>query len=398
MGADFALTGSVLFDGHRVRFTEHLLQAQNGQQIWAETYDAAVSDVLETFDTVSKKIAEEIRVKLTPQDQVRLASSRKVNPAAYLEYLHGRYFWNRRTPEAFRKAMGYFQKAIEVDPTWAPPYAGLADAYSLLGSTSYDALAPREAMPKAKAAAASALRMDPSNAAAHASMGYSLLSFDWDFAAAEREFKRALELNPGYATAHHWYAHYLLATGKTEEGIAEMRTAWERDPLSLAINTGLGWSLYMGRRYDDAIEQYRKTLEMDENFVIARCLLGMAYERKEMKAEAIAEFQRVLTASPGNLFALARLGQTYASSGNSEEALRIVEQLTQLSKSRYVPSTYAGGIYAALGDNDQAFAWANKANDERSHYLIYLNVEPSLDGFRADQRFPDLARRTGLIR
>jgi TolB-like protein/Tfp pilus assembly protein PilF len=398
VAAGFALTGSVLHKQEMLRITVHLLRAQTGEQIWAESYDGSLRDVFKLQTAVSQKIAEEIRVKLTPQDQARLAGLRKVMPAAYLEYLKGRYHWNRRTPEAFRKAMEHFQCSIRTDPAWAPPYAGLADAYLLLGSTSYDALPPREAMPKAKAAAASALKLDDSNVEAHASMAYSLMAFDWDFPAAAREFHRALELNPGYPTAHQWYAHYLLAMGKMDDAIAEMRKAWERDPLSLAINTGVGWALYLARRYDEAIEQYRKTLDMDDHFVVTRIVLGMCYERNAMKAQAIDEFQRALRIAPESTFALARLGQTYASSGNREEALRIMDQLTRLSKTRYVPSTYAGAIFAALGDNDQAFASASAAYQERSHYLIYLNVEPSLDSFRADPRFSDLACRIGLVR
>ena len=396
LGAGVALNGCVLHDRGRVRITMHLLEAQTGLQLWADQYDCNVQDVLELQGNVSQQIAQAVRVKLTSRDQARLAAPRPVIPAAYGEYLKGRYHWNRRTPEGFWKAIEHFQRAVAADPAWAPPYAGLADTYLLLGSTSYDVLPPREAMPKAKAAAASALEMDDSNAEAHASLGYSLLAYDWNLPVAEREFRRALELNPGYATAHHWYAHCLLAMGKMNEARAEMGRALERDPLSLVINTGLGWALYLARRYDEAIEQYRKTLDMESDFVLARCMLGLAYKRKRMYAEAIAEFRRALAVSPESTFALAGLGRTFALRGNRKEALRILRKLTRLSKSRYVPSIHSASIYAALGDNEHAYTCAAQACEERSHYLIYLNVDPSLGTFRDDPRFPGLARRIGL--
>jgi tetratricopeptide (TPR) repeat protein len=238
----------------------------------------------------------------------------------------GRYYWNKRTTEAFKKAVEHFERCISEDPGYAPAYAGLADVYSLLGSTSYDVLPPRVAMPKAKTAALTAVKMDDSLAEAHASLAYILLTYDWDWSAAEREFRRALDLNPGYATAHHWYAHYLLAQGRTDLALREMRTALDREPLSLAINTGVGWCLYLKRQYDEAVEQYRKTLEMDPNFVLAQIMLGMAHERRGSYPEAIRAFQKALAIAPQSTFALARLGQTYAVSGDRREAGRILDR------------------------------------------------------------------------
>jgi tetratricopeptide (TPR) repeat protein len=364
----------VLHEGDRVRITAHLLQAATGQQVWAEQYEGSVRDVLESQAAVSRQIAAQLRVKFTPADQARRPDPGKVIPAAYTEYLKGRYHWNLRTAEGFRKALEYFHAATEADPNWSPPYVGLADAYLLLGSVSYDVMPPREAMPKAKAAVEMALKLDDSNAGAHTSRAYYLLNYEWNMAASEKEFRRAIELNPGYPTAHHWYGHYLMAMGKMDGALAEMRKAQERDPLSLAINTGVGWALYQARRYDEAIAQYRTTLEMEPNFVLAHCMLGMAYEETRRYAEAIAEFQRALTIVPDYPLALCRLGQTYAASGNRKEATRIIDQLARLSQRKYIPSAYPSAIYAALGDYDQAFPLAEKAYEERSDVLIYLNV------------------------
>jgi TolB-like protein/DNA-binding winged helix-turn-helix (wHTH) protein/Tfp pilus assembly protein PilF len=396
LGADFALTGAALRQGDRQQITAHLLAARTGQQIWADQFEGGVQDALESQAAISRRIADVIRLKLTPGDQARLAATRKVVPDAYIEYLKGRYHWNKRTKEDFGKAMGHFQAAIAADPTWAPPYAGEADAFLLLGSLSYDVLPPRDAMPKARAAAAAALKLDDANAEAHTSMGYYLMRYEWKMAAAEKEFQRALALNSGYANAHHWYAHLLLVTGRVNEALSEMHRAQERDPLSISINDGLGWALYLVHRYDEAIVQYRNALEMDDQFLITHCMLGMAYEQKRMEGEAIAEFQRALSISPDNPLALCRLGHAYAVFGKREEAFRIERRLEELSKARYVPAAYPAAIFDGLGDNDRAFAWAEKALEERSDFLIYLNVDPSLDHFRTDLRYPALAQRIGL--
>ena len=391
-----ALQGSVLRAGERVRITVRLVRARTGEQLWAEEYEEDVRDILRLQSSVAQKIAQAIKVKVTPQERTRLTASHPVRPEAYLDYLRGRYYWNKRTLEGFQKALDHFERCIQEDPGYASAYSGLADVYSLLGSSSYDALPPRVAMPKAKEAALMAVKLDDGLAEAHASLAYVLLAYDWDWPGAEKEFRRALELNPGYATAHHWYALYLLAQGRTDQALVEMKTALDREPLSLAINTGVGWCLYLARQYDQAAAQYRKTLEMDRNFVLAEIMLGMALERQGAYPDAIQAFKRALVTAPQSTFALARLGQTYAASGDRREARRILESLDQISKTRYVPAIYPGAIYVGLDDMDRAYDWAERAYAARSHYVIYFNVEPSLDRFRLDPRFSGFSRRLGL--
>ncbi len=278
MNVDAALEGSVLRSVQRVRITVRLLDAKIREQIWAEEYEGDEGEILELQSKVAEQIADAIRVIVKPEEYARLRAPRQVGTEVYQNYLNGRFYWNKRTAEGFNKAIEYFQLSIKQDPGFAPAYAGLADAYSLLGSTSYDALPPRVAMPKAKAAASMAVKLDDGLAEAHASLGYVLLAYDWDWAGAEREFRRALDLEPGYTTAHQWYAHYLLAQGRTDLALVEMRTALDREPLSLAFSTGMGWCLYLSRVYEGAVAQHRRTLEKDPNFVLAQIMLGMALE------------------------------------------------------------------------------------------------------------------------
>ena len=339
-------------------------------------------------------------MKLTPQEKLRVASAHTVNPAAYEEYTNGRYHWNKRTPAVeLKRSIEYFERAIKQDPSYAPAYAGLADAYALLGSIGTDdLLPPREAMPKAETAALKAVQLDDSLAEGHASLAYAKMSYDWDWAGAEREFKRAMELNPGYATAHQWYAHYLLAMGLLDEALAEMERARDVDPLSLVINVGVGWCLYQARRYDRAIDEYRKTLEMNPGFALAHCTMGMAYEQKGLYKEAIEHYKSGIALSGGAIFASARLAHAYAKSGNQQEAKRMLHELLRLSKRRYIPAVYVASIYEALGDDNHLMEWMKKAYLERSDYLIYLRTEPSLDRMRLDPRFIKVLQQIGLDR
>ena len=288
--------------------------------------------------------------------------------------------------------MLHFQRAIEADPTWAPPYAGLADAYLLLGSTSYDALPPREAMPKAKAAALKAVKLDDTLAEGHTSLAYVRQSYDWDLDAAEREFKRAIELNPGYATAHHWYAHFFLAKGQPEQALAEIRRARALDPLSLMINIGVGWCYYHAHRYDEAIQQYKATLELNPNLSMAHVTLAMAYEGKQQYADAIDEYNKGLALPGSRTFALAGLGRAYVLSGKHREALQVLNELQSTAKQHYVPSVYLAAIFAAMGDKERSIQWMGKAHDERSDYLVYLSTDPWADSMRPDPRFQRLVQ------
>jgi tetratricopeptide (TPR) repeat protein len=290
----------------------------------------------------------------------------------------------------------FFRQAAEKDPGYALAYVGLADSYSILASFGYDAMPPREAMPQAKAAARKALELDAELGEAHVSLAQVLAGYDWDFPAAEREHKRAIELNPGYPTAHHFYAVHLMAMGRLEEALAEERRALELDPLSLIIRHNVARALFYARRYDEAAAEERKLLELDPNFYIAHFVLGSMLLETGHKEEAIAEFRKALELSRGAFLPLANLGYAQGATGNRAEAMKILERLTKLSKQRYIPAYYFAMVYAGLGEKDQAFAWLEKAYQERSDFLLFMKVGRFMEPLHADPRFADLLRRIGL--
>jgi TolB-like protein/Tfp pilus assembly protein PilF/tRNA A-37 threonylcarbamoyl transferase component Bud32 len=394
LNVDAVVEGSVLRAGNQVRITAQLIHGATDQHLWANSYEHELRDILGLQGEVARAIAQEIQIKVTPQEQARLARAQPVNPEAYEAYLKGRYHWNKRTEEGFRKAIDNFQQAIEIDPNYAAAYSGLADCYSLLAD--YGILRPDEAYPKAEAAASKALRIDDTLAEAHASLAMAVWQYDWDRSRAEKEFKRAIELNPGYATAHHWHALFLGRTGRLQEAIAEIKRAQELDPLSLIINTVTGMVFYWARQYDLAIQEYRKTLEMDPDFEIAHYLLGWVFGQKGLYDEAIAELRRAEGFSGGAAKHLARLAQVYAATGAETEARKILEQLNELSKQTYVPPCFFAIVCAGLGEKDQAFAWLDKACAERDSYLLDLKVDPIYDNLRSDPRFDEMVRRIGL--
>ncbi len=386
--------GAVLRSGDRVRITAQLIEATTDRHLWAESYERDFRDILALQSEVARAIASEIKIKVTPQEQARLAQTRPVNPGAYEAYLKGSYYSNKRTEEAITKAIEYFEKAVEKDPGYALAYAGLADSYSLL--VRYGAVQPREAMPKAKVAAQKALQFDDTLAEAHTSLAYASLHHDWNWKAAEQQFKRAIELTPNYATAHQWYARYLTAMGRFEEAIRQVQRARELEPLSLIINSAVGYAYYFARQYDRAIEESRKALEMEPNFSRTHWNLGLAYEQKGMFEPAIAEFQQAIALSGESPVIQAALAHAYAVAGKRGEAQKALDGLKELSSRRYVPSYPIAGIYAGLGDRDQAFRWLEKAYEERDNGLPYLKVDPILDVLRRDERFAALVRRVGL--
>ncbi len=381
---DAVVQGTVLVSGERVRINAQMADVKTGRVLWAETYGRGLRDVLGLQSEVAGAIAHEVSLSARPGRPAH--PPRPVVPAAFDAYLKGRFFWNKRTEAGLRKAIEYFNEAAAEDGTYAPAYAGLADAYALLGSTGYDAIPPREAMPLAKAAAERALALDSHLAAAHTSLAYCLMAYDWDFDGAEREFQEAIRLDPAYPTAHHWYGHLALARGQMDKAAAQLQEANSLDPLSLPVNVGVGWWFYFARRYDEAICQYRKTLELDPNFALAHQTLGMVLEQKGAYAEAIAEFQRAvaLSESPGSI---ASLGHAYALAGSRGEAKAQLLRLTELSRERYVPAIYPVLVYLGLGDRDRAAAWFSRAAAERSEYLIYLQKDPLFDAVRTDRRF-----------
>ena len=399
LGADYVLEGSVRRAGERVRVTAQLVQVVDQTHIWAETYEREMRDVLVLESEVARSVARAIAMTLAPEAEARLARARPVRPESYQDYLRGRYFWNRRTEAALRQALGYFQQAVAADPGYAPAYSGLADCYSSLGASSVvGGLPPRQAMPEAKAAALKALEIDGSLAEAHTSLAIVHLLYDWDLAASEKEFKRALDLDPDYTAAHHWYSHCLLPLGRTEESLAESRRALELEPLNLVINIHLGWHYLYARQYDEAIEQYRRTLELDPGFPQAKRYAAWAFLQKGRHAEAIAALQAVLSALGRKPEVEAELGHALAVAGRRAEARAVLEGLTQLSSSRYVSPYSVALVHAGLGDRDQALAWLDKAYAERSDYMPYLGLEPMLDSLRSDPRFDALVRRVGVPR
>ena len=397
LGADYVLEGSLRRAGERVRVTAQLIQAVDQTHVWAETYERDLGDVLILESEVARAVARAIALKLTPDAQARLASARSVRPESYQDYLRGRYFFNRKTEPALRQALGYFQRAVAADPGYAPAYTGLADCYWSLGaSATVGGLPPRQTMPEAKAAALKALEIDGTLAEAHSSLAMVHLLYDWDLAASEKEFRRALELDPEYTTAHHWYSHCLIALGRTEESLAESKRALELEPLNLVVGTHLGWHYLYARQYDQAIEQFRKTLELDPAFPQTQRYAAWAYLQKGMRQEAIASLQAVLGQLGRNPEVEGELGYALGVAGRRAEALAMLEGLRQLSSTRYVSPYSVALVHCGLGDHDQALAWLEKAYVERSDYMPYLNREPMLDGLRSDPRFAALVRRVGL--
>jgi TolB-like protein/Tfp pilus assembly protein PilF len=394
LNVEAVVEGSVQWSGDRVRVTAQLIGAPTDTHLWAESYDRDLRDVLALQDDVARAIASQIKVKLTPQEQVRLASAHRANPEAHEAYLKGRYYWNKRSRGEVKKSLEYFQRAIEIDPTYPLAYAGIADAYSVLGDKAD--VAPSEAWPKARAASLKALEIDETLGEAHASLALVKLNYDLDWVGAEREFKRAIELSSNYASAHQWYGIYLSAMGRSEEAISEEKRAHELDPLSLIMYRAAGTVFHNAHRYDEEIEVYRKALEMDPNFQPVLDGLVQAHEEQGMIEEAIAEFRQLRTLTGDWPPLTARLASIYARAGRRGEALKLLDELKAQSPRRYVSASNIAMVYTALGDKGQAIAWLERAYVERSPHLYLLKVRPWMDPLRDDPRFQDLVRRVGL--
>jgi TolB-like protein len=390
--ANYVLEGRVRQSGSRVAITAQLIQVSDQTQVWGESYERDLQDVLRIQAEVASAIAGGVLNKL-PHAQ---PGTRQVNREAYLAYLEGRYWWNKRSEGGFAKAITLFQRSIEIDPTYAPPYAGLADCYELLGSAPYSTLTPREAFPKAEAAARKALELDPTLAEAHVPLGYSQLVYEWNLPEARKEFERALQLRPEYATAHQFYGYYLTAIGKLDEAIAERNRALELDSISPLLHSALGEAFYHARRFDVSIEQNKQALELDPSYAIALVNIGRAYEQMGMHQQARGAFQKILTAVPEDPAILSLMGHEYAVSGDKADAMKILAKLTEVSRSKYVPAIYFAVIYTGLNQKDDAFHWLDKAVEERCEYLVYLGSDPLADPLRSDPRFSQLMSRLGL--
>jgi TolB-like protein/lipoprotein NlpI len=387
------LTGRVLHLENKLIIRTELIDVAQGQQLWGEQYDREPLNIIGVQEEISREISEKLKLRLTGQQKRLLMKRYTDNIEAYHAYLKGRYSWNQRTTEGFKQGIEYFQQAIKIDANFALAYAGLADCYSLLNS--YSVLPPKESAPFIKAAAMQALQIDDELAEAHASLGHVKMMHDWDWPGAEWEFKRAVELNPNYATAHHWYALYLMAMGQFEESLDELKQAQRLDPLSLIINTVLGAHFYYAREYDKAIEQCRETLKLNPNFHVAYGVIGEAYTQKGMYPEAITELQkaRSLSSDPEGL---SLLGYTYAVAGQRSKARKALNQLKQLSRQRYIKPAFIALIHIGLAEQQQALSWLERACKDRNELMLMLKVDPRLDLIRFNPGFTKLLTRVGF--
>ena len=388
------LTGRIMQSGGSLRIGTELVDVATGSRLWGEQFDRKPGDIFVIQDEISHEISEKLRLQLTKAEKKRLVRRHTEDAEAYRLYLQGRHHWNRWTEEGFYKAIGYFQQAVEKDPSYALAYTGIAESYVLLGWNSY--LPPKEAFPKGKAAAMTALRLDPDLGEAHTPLAAALWLHDWQWPEAQKEFKRSLELNPAYPTANHYYAEYFMTMGRHAEAIAKVKNSQELDPLSLIINVAIGWTFYMGRQYDEAIEQLLRTVELDPNYPMTYWILGLLYRTTGRYDLAISAGEKSVELSGGSPLMRAALAHTYGKSGREKEARRVLDDLTELAKHKYVAPHFLAGIHIGLGENDRAIESLEKSWEEHSHWLIYLHLDPSMDDLRNDRRFQDLVRRVGL--
>jgi TolB-like protein/Tfp pilus assembly protein PilF len=392
LGVDAIVEGAVIRVGDRVRITAQLIDARDDRHLWAQSYERDLRDVLALQSEVARAIAEEIRVQILPVEKARLDRARRVDPAAYEEYLRGRFHWNRRTEEGARKALECFERSIARDPGYAPAYAGLADAYDTLGN--YDYLPPHEAFPRADAAVTRALALDDSLAEAHVSLASLRFNARWDWEGALASFRRALALDPKSVAAHHWYADLLTAVGRADDAIAEAGTARSLDPLSLIVNTGYGLHLFYGRRYEEAIEAQERTLELDPSFAPALRSLGGAFEQTGRFDEAIAAYERA--ALPGELSAKALLAHAHAVSGRTAKARELLAELTAASGARYVAPFTLAAIHVGLGEHAAALELLDRAWRGHDRGMAWLKVSPRFDPLREETKFQEILRRLRL--
>jgi TolB-like protein/DNA-binding winged helix-turn-helix (wHTH) protein/Tfp pilus assembly protein PilF len=394
LNVDAVVEGTILRSGDRVRITAQLIRAPMDKHLWAHSYEGDLREVLALQENVAKDIAGQIRAQLTPQELAKLKNARSVNPAAYEAYLRGNYFADKRTAEALTKAIEYFEEAIRDDPNWAPAYAGLADVYVVLSE--YKSVPTHESHAIARVAARRAVELDDSLAEAHTELANLAGTEDYDWPGAEREFRRAIELNPGNATAHYFHAMNLMSMGHWEEASAEMGRARELDPLSIIINANIGLVYYYARHPDRAIEAERKALELEPNTAFIYEYMGLAYLQKGKYQEAIGHLQKAVGLSNGFPWYQAELAYSYSAAGSHAQAGRILTNLKSRSRRQYVSSYSLAVAYIGLGERDAALARLQKAYEDREDQVALLKIEPLFDTLHADPRFQDLLRRIGL--
>jgi TolB-like protein/DNA-binding winged helix-turn-helix (wHTH) protein/Flp pilus assembly protein TadD len=392
LGVDTLIEGTVQRVGNRVRIRVQLIDSASDRHLWARSYDHELKDVLVLQSSAARDIAEEVQGKVaSSQTEVRPLNLHAVEPEAYEAYLKGRYFWNKRTGEGLKKSIDYFHEAISQDPKFAAAYAGLADSYSIMGS---DILPARVASSKAHIAATQALELDPSISEGHAELALLEFYYDWDWRRSEQEFRRAIELNPNYATAHQWYSYYLSAMGRFPEAMAEAKQAQQIDPLSLSINTTLAGRYRDLGEYEQSMDLNHRTLELDPDFVPAHISLGCSYEAQGKWLQAIGEYQKAVELSHNSPPAMASLGYAYGVSGNQNEARKV---LAGLQRTRHYVSAFdMAVVFAGIGDRDSTFQWLEKAYAERESQMAFIKITRRLDPVRSDPRFSDLLRKMGL--
>jgi TolB-like protein/Tfp pilus assembly protein PilF len=396
LGADLVLDGAIQRAGDRLRVNVTLVRSADGLAVWTDRFESTWTDVFHLQDAITDQVGRALAAALPGEDRERVLRRRTHDVAAYEAYLKGRYFWNRRTPDDLQRALVYFQQAIDTDHEYASAYAGLADTYAMLGSSPYAVMPASDASAKAKAAAKRALEIDETLADAHVSLAFATYAYDWDWPAGEREFKRAIQLDPNYATAHYWYSLYLGQLGRVTEALAEAKRSRDLEPLSLIGNHSVALALYYARRYDEAADSLRKTLELDPNFQLAHRLLGQLYEAQGRSEEGLLEFQQLSTTARINWLHAGLLAHAYGRTGDRSKAWEIVNNMVEASKTRFVPSAQIAWGYIGLGDRDSTFVWLERAYGERSQALTFLKTDPMYDELRSDARYASLLRRVGL--
>lgn len=394
LGVRAVLTGRLMQRGETMIISAELVDIRDNKQLWGEQYERKLADMLSVQREIAREITNNLRPTLSGVDQLRMDKQYTANPEAYQLYLQGRYYWNKRSPGDFQKSIAYFQQAIEKDPNYALAYSGLADAYTLL--TVYTNEPPVQLMPKAKAAALKALELDDKLAEAHASLGQIVIYYDYDFVTAEKEYERALELNPNYAPAHQWLAEHLATMRRFDEALAEIKRALELDPFSVIMNRIYGDIFMDQKRFDEAIEQYRKTLELDPNFPTTQLFLARAYEAKGMNDQAVAQYALAgrFTGVPPEK--LAEANQVYAKSGWKAYLQKSLDYILSQPPNRQFPPFAAATYYARLGQKEEALYWLQRGYEERDFRLRHISVMFEFDNLRSDSRFVELVRKMGL--
>jgi serine/threonine protein kinase/tetratricopeptide (TPR) repeat protein len=394
LGVDALVTGRVVQQPQSLVVSVELIDAREGNQIWGERYERPLSEVPQIERELSRQISAKLQLRLTGADQSRMNRRASVDPNAYRLYLQGRYEWNKRTPEGLRKGVEFFRRSIDIDASYAPAHAGIADSYLLLGGN-YEILPPKEAMPLARKAAARALELDPALAEPHATLGVIAHEFDWDWPRAEESFRRAIALNPNSPVAHQWYGQALLYRGRPEEGLRELQRAEELDPLSLVTRSDLAQAFWITRQYDAAVAQAERLIELEPQFWLGHFFLGMACIGRNDLTRATAALEQAVQLG-GSPAAIGSLGYAYARSGRRKEALRLRDELREASRGRYISPAPFLTIALGLGDFDAVFAELGRAIDERAALVAVMNVVPIADPLRADPRYAEYARRVGL--